>query len=210
MNQTDPSNPVQSLRQQIRLVKNDLIKNYQNIRVNTPQNPYQIWLRKKPCRILLLLGHMRSGSSLLTHILVSNPDVIGYGETHIKYGSDLDFKKLILKVYWQSQEFRKFQDLKNLRMNHQYILDKVLHNTKILDETILTSENIYTIFLIREPARSFASMLDHKPHWQEQDALDYYLKRLAKLEAYAKLINNKQRSLILSHQQLIDQTELVF
>ena len=35
--------------------------------------------------LLFVLGHMRSKSSLLVHLLNSNPEVLGYGETHIGY-----------------------------------------------------------------------------------------------------------------------------
>jgi hypothetical protein len=153
---------------------------------------------------------MRSGSSLLTHLLISNPAIIGYGETHIQYSSEADFKRLIYQAYWQSQEFRKFDDLQNLKMNHQYILDKVLHGNKFLKEDFLTSENLYVIFLVREPKRTMVSMLDQKPHWSEEDAVTYYNGRLLELERYSKIINSKERTLLLTHDQIINQSELVF
>lgn len=53
-------------------------------------------------------------------------------------------------------------------------------------------------------------MLDHKPHWTEKDAAQYYSKRLSTLQRYAELINNKNRSLLLTHYQLINETNLVF
>jgi LPS sulfotransferase NodH len=34
-----------------------------------------------------ILSHMRSGSTLLAHLLASHPEIIGYGETHIRYRS---------------------------------------------------------------------------------------------------------------------------
>jgi hypothetical protein len=153
---------------------------------------------------------MRSGSSLLTHILNSNPEIIGYGETHLQYSSEANFKNLILKVYWQAQEFRKIQHLKNLNMNHQYVMDKVLHNNKFLNNNFLNSENIYGLFLIREPQRSLTSILDLKPHWDEVKALKYYVERLKMLENYAKVINTKKRSFFMTHDQLLNHTDLVF
>ena len=85
---------------------------------------------------------MRSGSSLFSHILNSNPQIIGYGETHINYDSVANFKDLQFKVYWQ---------LKDVSMTHRYILDKILHNHKITDSTILKTSYLSNIFLIREP-----------------------------------------------------------
>ena len=38
----------------------------------------------------------------------------------------------------------------------------------------------------------------------------YYLNRLSTLERYAKLINNKEGSLLITYDQLLNQTDLVF
>ncbi|MGV2388843.1 MAG UNVERIFIED_CONTAM: sulfotransferase [Microcystis novacekii LVE1205-3] len=49
---------------------------------------------------------MRSGSSLLTHILNSNPEIIGFGETHLVYESEQDFKALMFQLYWTFERFK--------------------------------------------------------------------------------------------------------
>jgi hypothetical protein len=198
------------IRPSIRLVKNEIIQKYQNFRIDTTENPYYLVGRSRPCRILFILSHMRSGSSLLTHILNSNPDIIGYGETHIQYTSEIDFKRLMLKVYWEAQEFRTLRDIKNLSMNQKYILDKVLHNNKFADDEFLLSDNLYSIFLLREPRRSLASIASLKPHLNEEQILNYYAGRLSMLEQYARLIDSKKRSLLITYHQMIKQTDLVF
>ena len=43
----------------------------------------QHWIQ--PQQKILLLGHMRCGSSLLSNILATNPEITGYGETHLDY-----------------------------------------------------------------------------------------------------------------------------
>jgi hypothetical protein len=43
-----------------------------------------------PRKSLFVLGHMRSYSSLLCHILGSHPQIDGYCETHIKYRTRFD------------------------------------------------------------------------------------------------------------------------
>ncbi|MDJ0729734.1 MAG: sulfotransferase domain-containing protein [Crocosphaera sp.] len=192
---------VERMRQYFRDIKNNLANNYYQFRINTDQDPYQIRFRKKPFRILFILSHMRSGSSLLTHLLNSNPEIIGYGETHINYSSELDFKNLMFKVYWT---------IKDYQMNHKYLLDKVLHNHKFLADNFLISDQVYSIFLIRDPQRTLASILEIKPHWSEEKALNYYQERLGILESYAKLINNKKQSFFITHEQLINQSDLVF
>lgn len=201
---------LQEIRESIRTFKNQIIQNYYRTRINAIDDPYQVRWRKSPYRILFILSHMRSGSSLLTHILNSNPEIIGYGETHLQYASESDFRKLIAKVYWKSQDFKTLQDLKNLQMNHKYILDKVLHNNKFLSDKFLTSERVYVIFLIREPQRSLPSIIDLKPDWSEDKALSYYNGRLLMLEQYARIINSKQRSLLLTYDRLLDDTSSVF
>jgi hypothetical protein len=185
----------------LRNVKNTSIRKYYEFRLNSASDPYEILGRKSFYKILFILSHMRSGSSLLTHILNSNPEIIGYGETHTQYASEKDFKTLMFKVYW---------NIRDLNMNHKYILDKVLHNNKFLEYQFLVSDKIFGIFLIREPQRSLASMLELKPHWSEKDALNYYCERLSKLEEYAKLINNKERSLLIVHDQILNNSEAVF
>lgn len=200
----------QDFRESIRHLKNDVIHKYYKLRINTTNTPYTILLKSNPYKVLFILSHMRSGSSLLTHLLITNPEIIGCGETHLNYSSENDFKKLLMKLYNQVQEFSTVQDLKNLRMNHQYVLDKVLHNNKFIDESFLESDNIRSIFLIREPKKTLLSLLDLKPHWAEDDALCYYIGRLAALEKYAKRINNKEWSFAITYQQLLDNTNLTF
>ncbi|MDV3353714.1 sulfotransferase family protein [Leptothoe sp. LEGE 181152] len=197
---------VSQWRQRIREYKNDLVQNYFNYRIESANQPYGVAFRAKPYRFLLLLSHMRSGSSLLTHLLTTNPEVIGYGETHTNYADANDFKGLLKKVYWQAQDFRKLGDVQNLRMNHQYVMDKVLHNKKFLNHDWLQSEQVYAIFLLREPERSLASIADLKPHWNQQDTIEYYAERMAMLVDYARLINNPERMLVVTYEQLLDNT----
>ncbi|MEO0394607.1 MAG: sulfotransferase family protein [Cyanobacteria bacterium P01_A01_bin.137] len=196
-------------RQRIREYKNDLVQTYFDYRIEAANQPYGVAFRNRPYRFLLLLSHMRSGSSLLTHLLTTNPEVLGYGETHTNYTDANDFKALLKKVYWQAQDFRTLGDMQNLRMNHQYVMDKVLHNKKFLDHDFLRSEQVYAIFLLREPARSLASIADLKPHWNQQDTIEYYSQRLAMLVEYARLINNRQRMLVVSYEQLLENTPQV-
>lgn len=171
------------------------------LRIHTTKSPYHIQFRKSPYSIIFVLSHMRSGSSLLSHILNSNPEIIGYGETHQRYESVQDFKSLIFRIYWLNRE---------MDMNHTYLFDKILHNHKIVNNSILTSENLHSIFLLREPKRTLSSILDIKPHLTEEQATNYYINRLLDLEVYARLINSKDRCLLIKYDQLIKKSDLVF
>ncbi|MDJ0509538.1 MAG: sulfotransferase [Crocosphaera sp.] len=199
-----------NLRHSIRLIKNDIIRRYYTFRITKNKNPYQVALKKEPYKVLFILSHMRSGSSLLTHILISNSAIKGYGETHINYRSEADLKKLLFHIYFNSQQFTNLQDLAKLSMNHTYILDKLLHDHKLVNEKLLELDNFYFIFLIREPKRTLMSMLDHKPHWNEENAIHYYSKRLSTLSEYAQIINSKQRSFLVTYNQLMDDSDQVF
>ncbi|MDJ0843320.1 sulfotransferase family protein [Crocosphaera sp.] len=199
-----------NLRESIRHLKNDLIYRYFHFRINHGDNPYEVFLKKEPYKVLFIVSHMRSGSSLLTHILISNPAIKGYGESHIQYQLETDLRSLYFKAYFHNQEFTNFQDLEKLRMNHSYILDKLLHDKKLLNNDLLKSQDFYFIFLIREPSRTLVSMLDHKPHWNEENAVDYYTQRLETLSKYAYIINSKERSFFLTYDQLINDSESVF
>ncbi|MEA5509204.1 sulfotransferase family protein [Crocosphaera sp. UHCC 0190] len=201
---------IKSFREAIRFFKNSLIYKYYDLRIQTPSNPYEVSFKKDAYKVLFILSHMRSGSSLLTHIVISNPAIKGYGETHIRYSSEADFKHLMSKVYFHSQVFTNIQDLGKLKMNHTYILDKLLHDNKLLNENLLKLDNFYFIFLVREPKRTLMSMLDHKPHWTEKEAIDYYSQRLSSLTKYSQIINDKKRSLLITHHQLINESESVF
>ncbi|MEL6384579.1 MAG: sulfotransferase family protein [Cyanobacteria bacterium J06626_18] len=200
----------QSFRSQIRLWKNYWVKQYLHFRVYQNPDPYRITLRKRPVQILWMLSHMRSGSSLLTHILNANPEVMGYGETHIRYESSEDFKRLMCKVYWEGQEYRTLSDWQKLTLQETYILDKLLHNNKLLDPDLLSSENIHVLFLVREPQRTLNSIRDLKPDWTEAETLSHYCNRLKGLVTYAEKIDNPARSLLIRHDQLINESSQVF
>lgn len=154
-------------------------------------------------KFLFVLAHQRSGSTLLVHLLNTSSEILGYGETHISYKSKIDLDTLVGKISWETGKGKIVE---------RYIMDKMVCNNSILDKKILHHQDLYLVFIVREPKESIQSILKSGfyPSWNEQDAMSYYLERLAELEEYAKTINNKERSLFLTHTQLIGQTQLVF
>ena len=163
---------------------------------------YYLWHFKfnRPPLKLFVLSHMRSGSSLLTHILNTNPEILGFGETFTKYSSADDSLKLMAQIHF---------NLRQPLVSEKYLLDKLLHNHLLLDLDLLNSENFYYIFLIREPKSTLASILKMFADWDEQRALNYYIERLNVLEKYAKYTRDRQRHLFLTYQQICQQSELV-
>ncbi len=179
------------------IVRNLLYPIYDSICINKLDTPQ---------KVILLLSHMRAGSTLCVNLLCTNPEIIGMGETGISYSSERDFRILRGKVY--SRRSR-------LLITERYILDNLNHNSNISNPDIFFNENIKCIFLLRDSESSLSSLLNEnflKMACSKQVegkvwASQYYRNRLAKLTEYAKLINNKEKSLYLTYEQLISDTQ---
>jgi hypothetical protein len=99
-------------------------------------------------RYLFVLSHMRSYSSLLSHILGSHPEIDGYCETHLKYRRSLDLIRLRHRV----------SRLIEAPLRGRYVLDKVLHDYPIAP-SILQAPETRAIILLRKPLDSVQSIL---------------------------------------------------
>jgi Sulfotransferase domain len=182
---------LKNLTQPIKQLAKKAIYSYYSFSFDKTQHPSQI---------LFMLGHMRSGSSLLTHILNTNPEISGFGESHLRYSTEKDFTELIYKVH---------QTLGKWQVNEKYVLDKILHDSHLINENLLLSDKVRAIFLIREPKSTVPSLIkiNVKKKWDETKATNYYVNRLKTLENYAKLINNKEKTLVVTYEQILENTE---
>ena len=140
-------------------------------------------------RYLFLLGTMRSGSSLLTSILCSHPEIIGYGETHVVYDGPDKMWELIARVRRAHEG----------RAPTRYVLDKLLHDGLIRDPGVLEGIDVTCVFLLREPRRTIESLV-HQLDSTLDDAFNYYRERLLNLERYARAF---PRSAFLTYEGLI-------
>jgi hypothetical protein len=107
-------------------------------------------------RYLFVLGHMRSYSSLLCHILGSHPVIDGYCETHVKYRTRFDLLRLRSRVVKLTGE----------PLRGRYVLDKVLHNYP-LASSILRSPNTLSIVLVRRPVPTVQSIVNMGLHYSD-------------------------------------------
>ncbi len=174
---------------------------------------HYLWLRsfRAPFKYLFVFAHMRSGSSLLVHLLNSHPMILGYGETKITYKDANSLSHLISKV---AHFFGKN------RVVETYILDKVVQDKLFDAMSLLKRKDVYCLFLMRNAEKALPSITNMFvnvypkifPGYAggEVEALDYYSKRLEKLVELAQFVDSKERSLFVSYEQLIDQTEDVF
>jgi hypothetical protein len=131
-------------------------------------------------RALLLLGHMRSGSTLLLHLLMTNPEVSAVGERGAVYASKADFARLALVT-----RLLRGLPLRRLR----YVVDQINHSQLTPDTSLLQSSRVRVLFILRRPEASIASILElyrtyYPEPWTPARAVDYYAERL---ETLAKL-----------------------
>jgi len=133
-----------------------------------------------PTPTILILGHMRSGSTLLLHLLMADSRIIGCGERNTAYRTALDLDKLELAA-----RFAARAPLRRLR----YTVDQINHDRFTPNLGLLTGERVRRIFLIRRPVVAIRSILDltrdHYTPWTLEQAIDYYARRLRTLAAMA-------------------------
>jgi len=152
---------------------------------------------------LFVLGHMRSYSSLLCHLLGSHPEIDGYCETHIKYRSYLDLLRLR----------RRVSKLTGERLSGRYVLDKILHDYPLAG-SIVRSRSTRAIILIRSPVPTVRSIMNMGLRYsdiawyRDTDAVArYYETRLVSLVRLADRLDS--RALWLGAEELLSGAEPV-
>jgi hypothetical protein len=163
--------------------------------------------RKIPLRYLLVMAPMRSGSSLLGHILAGNPAIGGWGEHHVGYETKSDLKALAYRVARVDTEFDLLRD--------QYAMDKLVWNYPVSD-SVLNYPDVSCIFLMRDPVMMFNSAAGlgdvSSSHIKYQDPevwMDYYRYRMRELRRLASRIDDPSRRLLLTYEELISNTDRV-
>jgi hypothetical protein len=132
-------------------------------------------------QVLLVLGHMRSGSTLLLHVLLDHPQIEGLGERNAVYQSSDDLARLVVET-----RVRRRAPFVPLR----YVVDQVNHTRLTPSPRLLGDPRVHVLFLVREPAATLASLIaltrTYYQPWSVLQAADYYIERLDALTAYAR------------------------
>jgi hypothetical protein len=127
-------------------------------------------------RALFIFGHMRCGSTALSNILCSRPDISGYGEAHITYDSVGALGRLVInqrrRGAWKPAA--------------RYLFDKVLHNRydSGADPRLAQAR---ALFMVRIPTESILSIrtlfarIGSAEYGTDAAAADYYEQRLENL-----------------------------
>jgi hypothetical protein len=145
------------------------------------------------------MGHMRCGSTLLMHILLTSPEFIGCGERNAPYQSAVDLDKLELAARSQMRApFRRAR----------YVVDQINHDKFTPNENLLRSQRVRCIFLIRDPEHTIQSILhltkEFYQTWPASRAVDHYVSRLQTLAAYAVALQGQSFSV--TYEDLVDRT----
>jgi len=154
-------------------------------------------LQGRPARYVLILGHMRSGSTLVNHVLISHPDLSGCGELNATYGDAdvLDTTRLRILRYDRS-----------LLRPPRYFVDQINHSRMTPEPALLDDPRVRTIFLLRQPGPTLGSLVKTLgPLYGKtyDDGPDYYLERVATLAALARGLAAPSRALALSYEALL-------
>lgn len=155
-------------------------------------------------KILLVISHMRSRSSLLSHILGSHPEISGYAELSQPYEQDRDLKNLRYKV-WR---------LNGQNLSGSFVLDKILHNRYAITDSVLLSSSVYVCFLLRRPEDAVKSIMrlaqlhEGARLWEsaEQASL-YYQDRVKQMISYVP--KTSRRCFFVQSDDLIENTDSV-
>jgi hypothetical protein len=152
---------------------------------------------------IFLLSSARAGSTLLTHVLTSNPEIFGMGESKIALADQRAFPTLTGKnsyFHWRNDLPRSG--------NERYILDKLVHNRLLEPENVglLNDSTVRVIFLLREPQATLVSYMKALKV-NEASALAYFVSRMDYLAQYAEELNPDQQSLFLTYEALTKRTQ---
>lgn len=158
-------------------------------------------LKKSPSSTLFILSHMRSYSSVLSHVLGSHPQIDGYCETHLRYRFSFD----LLRLKWRVRR------LTGEPLRGRYVLDKILHNYPVAS-AILENPRTRAILLLRQPVDVVQSIVHMGRHldaneWNSNvaNATSYYVKRLSQLAQLARTFG--KRAAFVESEMLLTRTD---
>lgn len=153
---------------------------------------------------IFVVGHMRSMSSLLCHILGSNAEVAGYAEMHLSYHGDRDLRRLV----------RSVGETIGTPVVGKWVLDKILHGGHKITREVLGRADVRIIFLLRDPARALQSILWMTRRLKGANVPNdpvavsrYYCERLHQLEQLSLQLN--ERAAFIESDRLITATDVV-
>ena len=156
----------------------------------------------RPPSALLILGHMRSGSTLLLHLLLTNKAIASLGERNATYDTPDDLRRLAALA--RLQRGTVFTPL-------GYAADQVNHSRLTPNPGLFGHARLRTIFLLRNPVDSLASLMElsrtyYGQSWTITGALDYYLARLQFMAEVGHRLVGTGHAVFVTYEQLTEST----
>lgn len=156
----------------------------------------------RPSDHVFYQSHMRAYTTLVSHILASNPEVAGYIELHRSYRHPADL--VVMR--------HQIQTVTGAGVSRsRYKLDKLLHNGNGVSQEIAAGSNVKSIFALRRPAETLPSIVDMVSRTGErmsyetpEGATDYYINRVRRLAVEA---DKARDSLYFDAETVIDDTD---
>lgn len=147
---------------------------------------------------LFILAHPRSGSTVLSHVLQSHEDIVGFGEHHESYLDDASLDALAAR--------NAFFD-RSPTATYRYTLDKIVWNHHEIADSVLKRPDTRFVFLMREPVATFDSYR-RMFHDMTTDArrLQSYRTRIEGMIDLAERIGDAGRMTFLTYDELTGDT----
>lgn len=150
-------------------------------------------------RYLFVIAHPRSGSTALSHVLQSHPDIVGFGEHHVSYDGLQDLDALATRNAFLAR---------TPDTTHRYTLDKIVWNHHELADAVVDDAACHFVFLVREPIEtleSYRRMFHDLP--TDERRLESYRVRLDGMVSLAQRIADPTRMTMLTYDELVADTE---
>ncbi|WP_299120826.1 sulfotransferase [uncultured Winogradskyella sp.] len=148
------------------------------------------------------MAHVRSGSSLMTHILCTNDDILGFGEYSYEISDEDDLETFNFDVRRKSREFFS---------KPTYITNQINDSYCFPDKRLLKLKRLKFIFLIRQPQEAISSMYQltkrfDQTHLTLEKLVDQYCKQVNYLLKLKDAISEDQY-VFLTYESLIRNPE---
>ena len=146
---------------------------------------------------------MRSGSSLLLHLLSTNPEVSAVGERNAVYATRADLARLVIAT-----RLAHYPPWRRLR----YVADQVNHNKFTPSMALLQDRRARVLFLLRNPQSSIASLLElsrtfYEESWPVSRAIAYYVERLEGLQRIGESWSGRAPPALITYEKLTQQPQ---
>lgn len=160
-------------------------------------------LRAQGLQWLFVLGHMRSGSTLLVHLLNSSEEILGYGETHLCYSGRHSLANLHDHVH---RQFEKHGATPT--KPYRYVMDKILWE-KIYDKNVLCWSPLKVVVIVRNPEGALPSIISTGLEEVNTPikALEYYSESLNRIDKEIK--DYESPFVLVEYRNLVEKTDHV-